>query len=93
VHPTRARGAPEVRKEVLIEEEEKKDAAVETAGDKSVHDDGAWWRKRERVCKMGEALGVAPRAGERYAAYKDRVFRSWQASRANGPDRSDPPRK
>jgi len=93
VHSPCACGAPEVLKEVLVEEEKKKEAAAPAAGDKSTHDDGAWWRSRKRVSEMGEALGVTPRPGERYAEYKDRVFRRWQASRSSRPSGSNPESK
>lgn len=70
----RAAGAPEVQREVEINDQ-RKPVGASSAVD-NVTEPIAWWRSKPAVLRKGEELGLTPRPGETYPVYKDRVYRA-----------------
>ena len=90
MHSSCARDAPEDYREDLLNYQKKaarKQAAVDNCSDEAR--ESAWWRSEAAVMAQGIRLGLSPLPGEEYRAYKDRVFRAWQARRQG---RAAPPK-
>jgi Helix-turn-helix domain len=74
VPPPGALGAPEVPREVSLRKQRK--PSGEQAPVDNPHASEPWWRSRPAVMQRGKELGLAPRPGEAYGVYKDRVYRA-----------------
>jgi hypothetical protein len=81
-HAMRAPGAPhapEVPREVPIRRQRKPSGAQAPVDNPPA--DEPWWRSRPAVMQRGKELGLAPRPGEAYGVYKDRVYRASAAGK------------
>lgn len=69
-----ARRAPEAKGEAPDKDQCKPVSAALPVDKHSVGRTLPWWRSRPAVMQMGVDLGLPPRPGETYSAYKDRVY-------------------
>jgi len=77
-HPSCAGGAPEVKREYPLNNEEKVRATVAPVDiwtNEARTSTSPWWQSQASVMWQGEELGVPPIHGEDYRHYKDRLFR------------------
>jgi DNA-binding transcriptional MocR family regulator len=84
MHPTCARGAPEVKREYPLNNEEKVKttvAPVDIRTNDARTSKSPWWQSQTSVMLQGEELGALAMPGEDYRHYKDRVFRIWSERR------------